>query len=179
MRESFIHTIFSDSDISAVLMHERDLIVDITVILLYTGWRIAELLEMTAENIDTETMCMIGGKKTAAGKNRVVPIHSDIKSVIMEYYDRSHGGRLFDISVTTYRDRLKEITGHLPHDTRHTFISRLQSAGADHICIERLVGHTGKGITDRIYTHKQLHELRQTIEMLDYAAVTHQKRLHA
>jgi len=166
------HTVFSDSEISALLLRDRDLIVDITVILLYTGWRISELLEMTAANIDIELMTMTGGKKTTAGKNRIVPIHSDIKPIIKEYYDRSLDGRLFDISVKLYRDKLKALTGHLPHDTRHTFISRLQTAGADHICIERLVGHTGKGITDRIYTHKGLRELRQTIEMLDYSAIT-------
>ena len=57
---------------------------------------------------------------------------------------------------------------HIPHDTRHTFISELQSRGADHICIERLVGHASKGITDTVYTHKDIQELRRTVEMIAY-----------
>lgn len=168
------HTIFSDNDIAALLTLERDkrdIVVDITVILLYTGWRITELLEMTRDNIDIDHMIMKGGKKTKAGKDRIVPVHSDIKALIKEYYDNTDG-LLFNISGHAYRQSLKELTGHLPHDTRHTFISRLQSVRADHICIERLAGHTSKSITDKVYTHKDIAELRDTIELLDYSAVT-------
>ena len=74
----------------------------------------------------------------------------------------------FDISYPAFFEWMKSNTGHIPHDTRHTFISELQSRGADHICIERLVGHSSKGVTDKVYTHKDIQELRQTVELLAY-----------
>lgn len=67
---------------------------------------------------------------------------------------------------------MKQNTGHICHDTRHTFISELQSRGADHICIERLVGHSSHGITDKVYTHKDIHELRKAVELVEYKDIT-------
>lgn len=162
------HKIFTDEEIQAVLKAPRDIVTDITVILLYTGFRVNELLEMTKENVFLDDLYLRGGKKTAAGKNRIVPIHTDINQLLTEYYINAKGDRLFNIRTDIYRDELKARFGHLPHDTRHTFISRLQSLRVDHVCIERLAGHTSKGITDSVYTHKDIEELRQTIQRLNY-----------
>lgn len=154
-----IHKVFTENEIAALWAAQSDLIRDITLILLYSGFRVRELLEMPADNIDLENMTFTGGSKTAAGKNRIVPIHSRILPIVKQY---ANG---FDIEYINYY-RLLQKTGHTPHDTRHTFISRLQTANANHICIERLVGHSSTNITDKVYTHKDISELRQTIELL-------------
>lgn len=133
---------------------------DITLILLYTGFRINELLTMTADNIDLNMWTYTGGSKTKAGKNRIVPIHSRIQPIAALYPDG------FDMLYRTYNRYLKTL-GHTPHDTRHTFISRMQSAGCDKICLERIVGHASEGITDNIYTHKDIDELRKNIELIE------------
>ena len=155
------HKPFTAEEIAAVWKMKDCPERDITLILLYSGWRISELLELPTENIDLEMMTMVGGKKTAAGKNRLVPIHHRILPMMCRYaaLDRR-------MSYTKYQKWLMEHTGHLCHDTRHTFISLLQSAGADRICIERIVGHTSKSLTDKVYTHKDIAELRKTIELL-------------
>lgn len=57
-------------------------------------------------------------------------------------------------------------TQHTIHDCRHTFTSLLDSAGANPICIDRLVGHASKNITSKVYTHKDIEELRTTIESI-------------
>jgi len=55
---------------------------------------------------------------------------------------------------------------HLPHECRHTFISRLDSAGANRKCIDLLAGHASKEIGLRVYIHKTVEELKQAVELL-------------
>ncbi len=55
---------------------------------------------------------------------------------------------------------------HTPHECRHTFRSRLDSAGANKKCIDLLMGHKSKDVGERVYTHKTLDELKDTINLL-------------
>ena len=160
-----IHDVFTPSEIHALWSMTQSIERDITLILLYSGWRIRELLEMPGESIDMTALTMTGGKKTAAGKNRVVPIHSAIKDIIGSYADSPQP---FDVRYDHIKQWIKDHTKHLPHDTRHTFISELQDRGADHICIQRLVGHVSDNVTDKVYTHKDIQRLREAIELISY-----------
>ncbi len=161
------HRIFTPGEISAVLSAPSDVYTDCTVILLYTGFRVEELLTMTSANVSLDEMTFTGGMKTAAGRNRIVPIHPDIEPLVTKYV-QAERKKLFPTYQQKLRDVMRERWGHLPHDTRHTFVSRLKSAGADNVCVERLVGHASKSITDSVYTHKDIEELRRTVLMLDY-----------
>lgn len=58
------------------------------------------------------------------------------------------------------------LPGHRPHDTRHTFISRMVAAGVDERIIKRIVGHTGTGVTDTVYTHIDLQTLLDAVNQL-------------
>ena len=55
---------------------------------------------------------------------------------------------------------------HTPHECRHTFRSRLDSAGANKKCIDMLMGHKSKEVGERVYTHKTLAELKYAIELI-------------
>lgn len=55
---------------------------------------------------------------------------------------------------------------HLPHDARHTFATLLDNAGANKVTIKRLIGHASKDLVDRVYTHKNLEELRKAIALI-------------
>lgn len=160
------HKPFTASEIAALWDMDPSPERDTTLILLYSGWRINELLDMPRESIDLTAQTMTGGKKTRAGKERIVPIHSRILP-LME--------RFVTVPAPSYTDMhewMRDNMGHMPHDTRHTFISELQSRGADRVCIERLVGHVSKSVTDRVYTHKDIDELRRTVEMVEYKDIT-------
>ena len=50
---------------------------------------------------------------------------------------------------------------HRPHDARHTFASLMDSANANKLCIKRIIGHSSPDITDSVYTHKTLEELKK------------------
>lgn len=142
---------------------------------LYTGFRISELLEMKIENIDLNARTFQGGTKTASGKNRIVPIHSKIIELVQRRIEEGNQ-YLFSynekkIPSATYYGFWNTIMDahqmtHTPHECRHTFRSRLDSAGANKVCIDLLMGHKSKEVGERIYTHKTLEELKTTIELI-------------
>lgn len=134
------------------------------------------MIKLKTEDIDFEIRTMTGGVKTAAGKQRLVPIHSKIFHIVQSRAEQSKSGYLFEyggkkLSQTQYRkfwagimDKLE--MEHLPHECRHTFRSRLDSAGANKVCIDRIMGHKSKGTGERVYTHKNIDELKLNIELI-------------
>lgn len=169
--------VFAEPEIQLLWDNVDAPFVDSTLIFLYTGWRISELLEMPKASVNLDEMIMVGGKKTDAGKNRIVPIHERIQPLIIARMDTpgdlligQHSGNRW--YATDYRrawyDELSHLglPEHRPHDTRHTFRSRLDSAGGNQVSIDLLMGHASKTVGERVYTHKTLEELRQTIALL-------------
>ena len=132
--------------------------------------------ELKISNIDLENLTITGGIKTAAGKNRIIPIHSKIVEIVKKHYLASKGGYLFEYknaqtplsTFTRYWDNIMQLLEmkHTPHECRHTFRSRLDSAGANKVCIDRLMGHKSVGTGERVYTHKNIEELRLNIELI-------------
>ena len=151
---------------------------DVVVMLLYTGMRIGELLDMKIEDINLEERYMVGGNKTENGKNRTIPLHKRIVPLIKARMESSRSGYLFENTLgkkLTYALFMSKYWGailahlkhnHTPHATRHTFISNLDSLGVKRVTIQRIVGHSNKTTTD-IYTHKSLDELLEAVDLLD------------
>lgn len=146
---------------------------DSILIYIYSGFRLSELLNMPVADINIHDMTFTGGIKTAAGKNRIVPIHSKIQPLVLSRLQ--HARRtLFDVSINEYYACFNNaltaanITEkHTPHDCRHTFSTLLDNAGANPNNVKRLMGHSlSKDITQNIYTHKDIEQLRKTIELI-------------
>lgn len=153
---------------------------DTVLILIYTGWRITELLTMKTANIDLTAWTMGGGIKSAAGKNRIVPIHTGIRDLVERYYRPDNTYFLpgdtpsKHMPESAYRRAFAAVMAacgiqekHTPHDCRHTFVSLLDKAGANEVCIDRLVGHASNSVSKRTYTHKSLEELRTAVELIE------------
>ena len=143
---------------------------DATLVQLYTGFRVSELLALTDDSIEGDIIR--GGGKTKAGTNRIVPIHPDIMPIIKAHMGQ---GKLFKTHSTQsvyLRDRKKYMESiginHTTHECRHTFRSRLDSAGANKVSADLLMGHKSEDVGERVYTHKTIEELRETIMLLDY-----------
>jgi integrase len=171
-------TPFTDAEKKLCWLHIKDIeYLDTIIILLYTGMRVSEMLDIKTADVDIEGGFMRGGSKTFAGINRLIPIHSKIMDIVKRYYNPDNeylvtypdGGH---ISYGNYRDsywdRIMPTLNmtHLPHDTRHTFISNMDTAGANPMAVKRIVGHAGNGITEKVYTHKDIEELKRNIELL-------------
>lgn len=168
--------VFTDKEVSRLWDNKNLEWVDSVLFFLYTGFRISEMIDLPIANVDLESQTMTGGTKTAAGKNRIVPIHSKIQHIVQRRVGQSKSGYLFEyngrkLSQSQYRVLWAEIMKklemrHTPHECRHTFRSRLDSAGANKVCIDRIMGHKPTGTGERVYTHKNIEELRMNIELI-------------
>ena len=144
--------------------------VDLILILLYTGLRSGELAELKIENIHDDHI--IAGFKTEAGTDRYVPIHPKIKPLIKKRVSLAKKDTLLNYSAKQFRIRFKKALTklnmvHIPHECRHTFITRLDNAGANRTCINLIVGHKGNGVGEQVYTHKTQQQLQETVLLLD------------
>lgn len=158
---------------------------DMIVYACYSGWRPGELIELKIEDVNLEENFIKGGIKTTAGKNRLVPIHPLVKTIVKKYYNEavSVGSRyLFNdiskkkgigLSYDQYLSRFNNVMELLkfrlditPHYTRHTFISKAKSrdVNMNEYILKLIVGHEIGDLTEHIYTHRELEDLRK--EML-------------
>ena len=167
--------IFTDDEIALLWENQSIPWVDSILFLLYTGFRISEMLDLKIDNIDMTAQTITGGTKTEAGKNRIVPIHSKILHIVQHRIEQSQNGYLFENNgkklTTYYRHFFNNIMSqfnmnHTVHECRHTFRSRLDSAGANKVCIDRMMGHKSTNTGERIYTHKTIEELKTNIELI-------------
>lgn len=168
---------FTDEEVAALWENQYDPGVDSVLFLLYSGWRISEALDIKLTNIDLGQGTISGGVKTSAGKNRIVPIHSKVLPIVKKRMELSKSGYLFELSGKKvaqkyYRQYIwdpvmkKLHMEHTPHECRHTFRSRLDSAGANKKCIDLMMGHKSKDVGERVYTHKTIDELKMNIELI-------------
>lgn len=168
-----IKKVFTYEEIAKLWENEKngDITAKIILVYLYTGFRRNELEDMTKENISDG--CFIGGSKTKAGKNRIVPIHSRIRHIIDEFLqDDSYllpeqSKNFFYYTFPRYCEKVLG-TRHVPHECRHTFITELNKRHADPICIDRIVGHSSGLVGHDVYTHKTIKELADCIELVKY-----------
>lgn len=153
--------------------------VSMLLIMLYTSLRISELLSLENKNIYLEEdvpYIDVVKSKTLAGI-RAIPIHDKILPVIKEYRDLSrkylfeYKDNIFSYETWKYSHFKKTMEyfnwEHTPHDCRHTFITRLSMTNANPIAIRAIVGHTGKSLTENVYTHFPLEELKRAIDLLN------------
>lgn len=61
-------------------------------------------------------------------------------------------------------DRLK--LKHRPHETRHTFITKAKAYNIDESILKLIVGHSIEDITEKVYTHRTIEQLRNEIEKI-------------
>lgn len=169
---------FTQEEIDILWQHSDNLWAKHWLCLIYSGFRVSEYLSLNTKTIDLEKMTFQAGVKTAAGKNRIVPIHHRIQLLVIELLDHSLDGNLAigikhkAPSVSTFRcglnDCLKKIgiNKHVIHETRHTFRSLLDDANGNITSINRLMGHSSGDVGQDVYTHKTLEQLRETIELI-------------
>lgn len=143
---------------------------DIPLILLYTGMRASELINLKARDVNRKQRTIkITSAKTKSGL-RTIPIHDRIWPiierrlhtiyVIQECRTYTSLSREFNKAMNTINAK------HTTHDCRHTFATRLDNEGANYNAKRLLLGHASGNVTDGVYTHKSLGQLRKAIRLL-------------
>jgi len=187
--------IFTDKEIAILFEHKADNDVRIILVLIYTGFRIDELLSVETADVHIKDGYMIGGEKTEAGENRIVPINEKIMPFVRAWYEtaiekkykylivNSQGNKM---NPNNYRNRgFYRVLGDLkfqpkidkdhpaskfarltPHSTRHTFASLAVRADIKPEVLQKLIGHAHYETTADIYIHDNIQQLKDGIKKM-------------
>lgn len=163
--------IFTDEEIHRYI--ESDELYDkILKIMLYTGARISELLNLKIEDCNLQKGILCIKKAKTKSSIRKIPIHSKIKNIITflcksnKVYLIEKNGR--KIEYGTFRRNFTKRYNHTSHETRHTFTTKCKLCNVDPLATKIILGHAVTDITYGTYTHVTLEYLKEEIEKIDY-----------
>lgn len=187
--------IFMPDQIDILWQHSDDQRIQVILSMIYMGFRLGEMTILCPENIHIDDGYVIGGIKTDAGRDRIIPFPPNIPE-IAGFFRRWIVGkqpqeRLFPITNKQFRhvyfyqplSELGIIDGSLrlgggntwvfsdphhltPHSTRHTFASLSASAGMRPENLQKIIGHADYSTTADIYIHKDIAELKAEMSKL-------------
>ena len=143
----------------------------------YSGPRPSEFLAIKKEDVKlTSRFYRVRDSKTAAGRNRIVPISKKV----LPYYESwmkqpgktlitDEGGQ--QMTYAKFLHLFYDVMAvsrcvHKPHECRHTCATWLDDKGANKLTIKKILGHATQDITDSVYTHKDLRQLKKAIDLL-------------
>lgn len=171
--------IFSTDEITALWKHSvASDPCRVVLFMIYTGFRIGELLKLTAADVHISEGYIVGGEKTDAGKDRVVPLPPmipELAEFLRSWCERAGEGKLFPLSPARFRSDVFMIAlatagirpeGLTPHSTRHTFASLSSSAGVKPESLQKIIGHASYITTADVYIHHDLEGLIEEMRKL-------------
>jgi integrase len=185
--------IFTVHDRAVLWEHTDDKRVQIIIVMIYTGFRIGEIAALKPSDVYFKDGYMIGGEKTEAGKNRVVPFPGSVPEV--ERYVRAWCAdckteTLLGVTADYLRKYIfyptlaelgliappikSSTTGKnlyinprlTPHSTRHTFASLSVASGVAPDDLQKIIGHADFETTADIYVHKNIDQLKSAMNKL-------------
>ena len=174
-------TAFSEQELKILWKNSANIDVQLILIMCYSGWRIGELENL---EVNLDKRFFQGGSKTKAGKDRIVPIHPCIYNFVKSRIDTD--GTLLNMNKVTYRmfrfypilEKLGIVGSpkHTPHDCRHTFSALCEKYSVRENDRKRMLGHSfGNDVTNAVYGHRTLEELRSEIKKIKVPFVTNGK----
>ena len=146
--------------------------VGMILLMIYTGFRITAYKTI---QYNESKQYFQGGVKTAASKNRIVPLHPAVQTFAKDFAQRYlTGSEIF--KVDKFRNRFYKTlstlglamsdsgTKHTPHDCRHTFSWLCDKYGVDDMSKHLLMGHSlGNDIEKSVYGHRTFEELKAEV----------------
>lgn len=154
----------------------------IVYLLLYTGVRVSELVNIQLTDIDFLTSHLqILGK---GGKRREIGLKQEVLQLVRQYIKEERSASIFHESGylllsqraekmhrDAVRDWLAKISKELefklhPHLFRHTFCTRLLRKGVDLTTVSRLAGHATVNMTAKFYIQTTKQEKMDAVNLL-------------
>ena len=160
---------FTEDELWILWKNKDDPTIEMLLIMCYSGFRITEYKTLET---NLKEKYFQGGIKTAAGKNRIVPIHSGIYDLVKKRIQRN--GSFLTTTTGSFRNEMYSaleslgIEKHTPHDCRHTFSALCEKYHVQENDRKRMLGHSfGNDITNAVYGHRSLEDLRKEIEKIE------------
>ena len=151
--------VFPADEIKNLWAEQDDQMKRIALILIFTGLRVSELLELTPDDVSLSAQRIsITHAKTPSGI-REVPIGDKLLPLMEKFMADERP--LYE----RVRKAFKKF-GHTPHDTRHTFATMAAEAQVDQRLIDAILGHTGANMALKVYTHFSLEAKLEVVNNL-------------
>lgn len=160
--------------------------------LCYLGYRPGEMLEIKKDQVREHNgkLYIIEGKKTDAGRDRIVPIHPKIEKIIMQQLKLKGTDYLFPMHILNRKgefqgykvmtdnyfnkyafrplaDRLGIPKNKVPYSARHTFSDKLKKADGTDKTKAALIGHSDYKFTQQKYQSNDLDDLFTSMESIN------------
>lgn len=143
------------------------------LVMLYTGIRPGELLNIEVGNIHLSEHYMTGGIKTEKGKNRRIIIPEKLNAVISFLIANQKSGYIcpflhsneFYEEYKKKREALGLSEALTPYCCRHTYVTRLTALKVSPAMLQELAGHTDYETT-LIYTHMSVEDRLREVNKL-------------
>ena len=169
---------FTDNEIQKLWNMADNKYYQIILMLIYSGVRISEFLNLKKENIHLDKQYFDVIESKTENGIRKVPIADKVLPFYKSWYESTSENLLYGknndkFSYYTYRESYfnpllenLNISG-TPHYCRHTCISLLAKAKVDQTTIKKIVGHSGAmTLTEKVYTHLDIQELIDAINKI-------------
>lgn len=180
--KKYAHTIYTDEEIDMLWKRSDYEGAAVMLVMIYLGVRCSEFLQLRTENIHLDERYLIGGMKTEAGRNRIIPIHQKIVPLMKRFYNPdnewffpSQVGK--PMQYNHFRDNKwkaynKELgLAHKTHDCRHTCATLLEKYNVPELHRKLILGHTVRDITLGVYTHVSTEDLINSIDLVEIKGI--------
>ena len=159
--------------------------------LCYLGYRPGEMLEIKKDQVREHkgSLYIVEGKKTDAGRDRIVPVHKKIEPIIRYQLGTEGTDYLFPMHILSRKgefkgykvmtdnyfnkfafrplaDRLGIPKNKVPYSARHTFSDKLKDAEGTDKVKAALIGHSDYKFTQKKYQSTSLDELVTAMESI-------------
>lgn len=159
----------TDAEIASLWQHKANPAVQMVLVMIYSGFRVSAYKSL--KTVLEPDWYFQGGVKTPAGKGRIVPIHSAIREFIPDVVLDPNS--ILHRTHTTIGKHLNQAlktagitTEHTAHDMRHTFSYLCEKYEVPENDRKRLMGHAFRDVTNSVYGHRSLEDLRKSIELI-------------
>ena len=182
-------TSYSTEEIIKLFEHDSDPVVMSVLILIFTGMRIdCEFLTLHSSCIDYDKRIITIKKSKTDNGVRYIPISRYIVKYLhalfdnQEYAFRPAASEPYSdrpYTYNKYREKkfipiIREQLGinHIIHETRHTFATYAGRCGMNDLTKKRIIGHSVKDLTQKVYTHTEYRDLMEAVDLFDdYMAI--------
>jgi len=176
----------SEAELIQILNKTEDqLLKNIFITAFFTGMRLNEILNMKWDWInfsqDIITVKNSDDFKTKSKRERIIPIHQKVKSILLSYYPLGNQSKN---DLIFYRKKNIKLNGEFMskqfkeavraanlndnihfHNLRHSFASNLVQRGANLYTVQNLLGHENFKTT-QIYSHLNQGSLTNAVSLL-------------
>lgn len=132
---------YSKDDIKNLFSNDSNIIAQSILVMIYTGMRPSELLQLKKENIYLDERYMIGGIKTKNGINCMISIHECIAKYIKNIMNSELIGMKYSAYLYQYNQFKKtQKFKSTPHSGKHTFATLANEYDLNEFLVKKIMG---------------------------------------